>query len=302
MNTTPILYDRPRLRIYSLETALAAMNELNSFARTQEGAGPRRAIYWLKSRYAIRDAIMAGMLAKFRGIMVKTKCRKCNNGIYTDWDGIPRGTCYDCNGTAVVTLKFIETTITNAVGAYTWHSPIKYSSWLGWPTDDLDFAESQDWTVNQPGKTLTTIELATHMNVVECYWQQWRKQSPYELSREESSSDRYYIFNYSLDLGHSAEGCVLCGGAHKIFCHLTVSPGLSQSLSVCAACEQDDDKWQKLKALPIPQLHPEIQFWRERHALDFEKSWHRLWTDHRVEVPAKTALFRIPETVRGRAS
>lgn len=290
------------LRNYTLVQALAAMNELNSFARAQHGAAPRRAIYWLKSRYAIRDAIMAGMLAQMRAVQVTTKCRKCSNGIYTDWDGIPRGTCYDCKGTATVTLRFIETQINTDGDKYTWHTPVNYSSWLGWPADDLVFAEAQDWTVQQPGKPFTAVELATHMNTVEWYWTQWRRHSPCECSRDESDCSRYYIFNYSLDLGHSAqeEGCVLCGGAHKIYCGLTVCPGLSRSLSVCEPCAKGGsatgDLWKRLASLPIPQLHPEIQFWRERHALDFEKSWSRLPCDHVMPSddtsPARSGLFR----------
>ena len=116
--------------IPTLDQALAAMNDLNSFARHPDSRGPRKAIYWLKSKYAIRDAIMSGLITRLRVIQVTTKCHKCHEGIYMDWDGYPRGQCYDCKGTAKVTLKFVETAIADK---YVWHTPLSYRSWEGWP-------------------------------------------------------------------------------------------------------------------------------------------------------------------------
>lgn len=285
-----------------LMEALLAMDRLNSFARNPSGRGPRKAIYWLKSKYAIRDAVMAGLLVKMRAIQVTTKCSRCDKGIYRDWEGYVRGTCHHCSGTARKTLKFIETTIEIPVhetvipdvagsdsckitwgsphpSRLVWHSPVDYSSWLGWPTDDLEFAEAQDWTVGVEGKSLTTVEMATAMNTVETYWPWWRKHSSYENSREESDSHRYFIFNYALDIGVGSKGCELCGGEHAIYCHFTAAPGITRGVSICKACEADPERWKKITALPIPQLHPEIEKWRTRHAIDFEKTWDRGWID-----------------------
>ncbi len=277
----PVLRNGPRLA-----EALAAMNELNSWARHPEGRAPRRAIYWLKLRYAIRDAIMAGYLCRMRAVQVTTKCHRCDKGVYWDWDGCNRGPCYTCKGTGQVTLKFIETRFKageqgpNGATEYVWHSPVEYSSWLGWPADDLVFHEAEDWTVKRDGKALTVVQQATLLNVVEEYWLQWRKQSPYENGREHDDPHRYYIFNYSLDLDYDPKGCVLCGGEHHIYCHTTLAPGLTRKLSVCKACEGAADLWPRLQAQPLNQLHPEIQRWRERHTLDFEATWQRMgWRD-----------------------
>lgn len=282
---------------HSLEAALAAMDILNSAARSQSGRAPRRAIYWLKSRYAIRDAVMAGLLTKMCAVQVTTKCSRCRNGIYVDWDGHDRGTCYTCNGRAKVTLKFIETEM---AGKYRWHTPLEHSSWHGWPADDLEFVESQDWTVNQPGKEVSLVELVTALNIVETYWPQWRKHSPYELSRDEWDSQRHYIFRYGLNLGRSPEGCVLCGGPHATYAMTTVNPGLEYARSLCESCGKglDEATWAKLAALPLPELHPEIQLWRERHMIDFGATWNRYWTDHVIESvqeQKRAALFRIPQ-------
>lgn len=38
------------------------MHVLNAWAKNTSQCAPRRAIYWLKSNYAVRDAVMAGML------------------------------------------------------------------------------------------------------------------------------------------------------------------------------------------------------------------------------------------------
>lgn len=301
-----------------LNQALLAMDRLNSFARTQEGAGPRRAIYWLKARYAIRDAIMAGLLVRMRAIQVTTVCRRCRKGVYYDWDGDNRGPCYTCNGSGKVMLKFIETTIetrqqgvsvpdlnSDTAAIYRtaapftrnliWHSPVEYSSWLGWPTDDLQFEESQDWTTCQPGKPMSAIELATAMNIVETYWPWWRKHSPYELSRDEYDSSRYYLFNYALDLGRSPEGCVLCGGKHHQFHNFTVAPGLTRAVSVCEPCAKREDIWKVLSGLPLPELDPEIQKWRARHAIQFESSWGRHWTDPWIDRRVEEIRGEIKE-------
>jgi len=284
-----------------LMEALLAMDRLNSFARSP-GCAPRKAIYWLKSRYAIRDAIMAGLATRMRAIQVTTTCSRCDKGIYRDWCGDHRGPCYHCGGTARKTLKFIETTIDlqerervihdvngneamkvtfpePAKKQVVWHSPVEYSSWLGWPTDDLQFEEAQDWTVGTQGKPLTTVELAEAMNIVETYWPWWRKHSPYESSREEYDSHRYFIFNYALDIGTGSKSCELCGGEHKGFYHFTVAPGITRGASTCTACQADPEVWKKLTALPMPQLHPEIQKWRTRHTIDFEKTWERGWNE-----------------------
>jgi len=174
-------------------------------------------------------------------------------------------------------LKFVETTISYAGGNLVWHSPIDYSSWLGWPMDDLPCEEAIDWTVGTAGKPMTTVELAAAMNIVEVYWPWWRKHSPYENSREEYDTHRYYIFNYALDIGEGQKGCELCGGEHAVYCSFTVAPGITRAASICGACNKDSNMWTKLAALPIPQLHPEIQKWRERHAINFYDTWKRGW-------------------------
>lgn len=292
--------------IPALDVALAAMNELNSFARSPEGVRPRKAIYWLKSRYAIRDAAMAGMLTRARLIQVTTKCHKCHKGVYMDWGGYPRGQCYTCRGTSVVNLKFVETQI----GArYTWHHPLAYSSWQGWPMDDLTPDESHDWTVKQEGKTLSLVEMVTALNIVEAKWQAWRKHSPYENSRDEYDSSRFYTFDYGLDLGYTPEGCVLCGGVHKSFTTLDVVPRLQRNVSICEPCLNLgwDELTPRLKALPLPELHPEIQIWRERHAINFEDTWKRQgWhcpSNETSRLPGnqskiESGLFKIPEPTR----
>lgn len=161
----------------------------------------------------------------------------------------------------------------------TWHHPLEYRSWLGWPMTDLEPQEAENWAVNKPGIELDTDTAVAHLNVVEEHWTQWRKQSPYQCGREEWDSHRYFLFNYSLDIGYSPKGCMLCGGTHHVFCTATVAPGITYNRSVCAACEKDPKLWSKLHKLPIPALSSEVQSWRERHALSFDDTWSRTWHD-----------------------
>lgn len=261
----------------TLEMALEAMNVLNGWARSRDCA-PRRAIYWLKARYAIRDAVISGMVTKLRAIQVTTKCNRCRDGIYMDWDGFPRGTCYTCNGSSKVTLKFAETTIADR---WTWHSPLHCSSWLGWPMDDLPFEEAQDWTVNQPGRNLDVEEAVRNLNIVEEFWPQWRKHSPYEIGREEWDSHRYYIFNYSINVGRGEGVCVFCKRGPTTGHHHTRLPGLTYIFQVCEGCSGAEKVWDQLALVPLPPLSSEIEKWVTRHTFDFEASWNRpRWVDN----------------------
>lgn len=278
----------------TLEQALAAMNELNAVVRHPQYHGPRKAIYWLKSRYAIRDALMAGMLTKMRGIQVTTKCNRCRAGIYFDWNGYARGSCHTCHGTGIVTLKFIETTIADK---FIWHSPLEYNSWFGFPADDLKLEESQDWTVNRPGKEVAVDDLAKLLNTVEIYWTQWRKHSPYEFGREEYDNYRYFYFNYSLDLGYGPKGCVLCGGDHTIYYSHTIKPGLTVKRSIYGTCEKLEKLGERLKALPTPDISPAIQLWAQRHTIDFGQTW-KYGFEYQDVYPVHPAepekLFKLP--------
>jgi hypothetical protein len=140
--------------------------------------------------------------------------------------------------------------------------------------------ESQDWTVKLPGIDVPSVdEQARLLNTVEEFWPQWRKVSPYELSREEYDSHRYFIFDYSLSLAYDPKGCALCGGEHHIYGSMTIGRRLERHFSMCKTCETFDDKWRRFEALPIPALSANVQIWLQRHAIDFEGSWARNWND-----------------------
>lgn len=289
----------------SLERALQSMDVLNRWVRKTGCSRPRKAVYWLKSKYAIRDAIMAGALTQMRLIQTVVKCNRCKDGIFLDWEGEPRGRCYHCDGKGVAVLKFVETLIVINDRHFTWHSPLSYSSWLGWPMNDLEPVTVTDW---QPGKEGIDLDIETavrHLNVVENHWTQWQKEAPYDYGFDEYDSTRYYNFNYALSLPASgdASSCWRCAGNKIVECVVTFPPGLETRWPTCAACEKDPKIWDEIKAQPLPKLGPELEAWRQRHMLAFADSWNRRWhrdneeyqfdRKRKNETPT-SSLFKIP--------
>jgi hypothetical protein len=254
-----------------LMIALEAMDVLNRWVRMEGVSRPRKAIYWLKSHYAIRDALMAGLMTRMRYVQSTVKCNRCQNGIYFDWDGRSRGPCRHCNGSSRVTLKFVETTLGER---FTWHSPLEHSSWLGWSMRDLEAITVDDWTPGRNGIDLPVEEAARLLNVVERYWwQQICQESPYSfLDRAEYDDTRHYYFAYSLDLDVPQSACALCGVAlpsdpsrwHRMVA--TRSPGLQIRWPVCDVCGKRDKVWDRLAAIPTPDVAgPELAAWMKRH-------------------------------------
>lgn len=279
--------------IPDLETALAAMDVLNRWVRKEHASRPRKAIYWLKANYAVRDAILAGLLTRFRFVQSEVACNRCRAGIYYDWDGQDRGRCHACNGTSRVTLKFVETTIADR---FTWHSPLEYSSWLGWDVADLPPEDPGDWSPRRDGIDLPIEDAARLLNLVETHWSHVIvKRAPYDLGREEWDDTRYYRFAYHLDLeAATTGGCALCGGEAKngdagamIHCH-SRRPGLNLRSLVCHACQQKHpggELWKVLGELPLPPHGPHLAAWIARH-----DHWFAIMFNHenrrRVELPA----------------
>ena len=261
-----------------LVTALESMDALNRWARSTGCHRPRKAIYWLKSKYAIRDAIMAGMTSRMRYVEARVKCNRCRAGIYFDWDGQSRGQCYHCNGRGEASLKFVETTLADR---FVWHTPLDYSSWHGWPMRDLTPVPAEGWLPGREGVELSLEEAARHLNVVENHWQQWREEKPYSLDYDEYDSTRYYNFNYSLELPREEGPCALCGSADEEEannCSVTFPPGLELTRRVCRVCKHLPNLWEKLYDVPLPTLAPEVRDWRERHLIQFGEIWkQRKW-------------------------
>lgn len=287
-----------------LDTALESMDTLNRWVRKTGCNRPRKAVYWLKSRYAIRDAIMAGALAQMRLIQSVVKCNRCVDGTFFDWDGQPRGRCYHCDGKGVATLKFVETQLAlyDSDSRLTWHSPVRYSSWLGWPVGDLEPVTVQDWQPGREGIDLEIEEAARHLNVAETYWRQWETEKPYDHGFDEYDSTRYYSFNYSLQVPPSgASSCWRCAGPKTTNCICTFPPGLETRWPTCAACEKDPKIWDEIKAQPLPKLGPELETWRQRHMLAFAEFWQRRWhrdneeyqfDRKRKDTPNTSSLFK----------
>lgn len=256
----------------SLQAALASMDVLNRWVRSTGCMRPRKAVYWLKSRYAIRDAIMAGLTTRMRYVVANVKCNRCLDGVYIDWQGDPRGQCYHCNGRGQAALKFVETTIADK---WTWHSPVEYASWLGWPMNDLTPEPVTDWQPGREGVDLRIEEAVRHLNVVEGHWTQWLTEKPYENSYDEWDSTRYYRFNYALRLPFDEEGgCALCGASSPTeHCCVTCPPGLEISRPVCKPCADTKGVWDALKSIPISDIGPELELWKERHTAAFIDLW-----------------------------
>lgn len=266
MNATPDLIN-----------ALRSMSVLNSWAKSKNPA-PRRAIYWLKSHFAVRDAVFAGLVKGMRCIQVTVTCNKCVNGIYLDWDGHDRGRCYHCKGSTIMTLKFVETTIQFQGHELVWHHPMTYpNGWLGWNVDDITPIRCEDWTAGKEGTELSSIEAAGHLNVVETYWPQWRIQSPYETDREWNGAGRYYLFNYSLLVEASKDACHYCNSVSDLHNFgLTLPPGLNFTVSICERCGLAMPDWSvRKRQFKMPQLHHSLQMWADRHTIDYEATWKR---------------------------
>lgn len=259
-----------------LLTALESMNVLNQWVRKTGCSRPRKAVYWLKGRYAIRDAVMAGMTTKLRLVQATVKCNRCYNGQYFDWNGYPRGACYHCNGKGQATLKFVETQIDNR---WTWHTPLAYNTWHGWPMNDLVAEEQDGWFPGREGIDLDLEEAVRHLNVVEGYWQQWMKETPYEHGWDEYDSTRYYTFNYRLELPPFGDGgtCWRCGNPKSLNCIVTFPPGLETQWPTCKACSDDPKIWEGIKAMPLLPLSPELKAWYDRHMTVFADIWKMRW-------------------------
>jgi hypothetical protein len=268
-----------------LLTALEAMDQLNRWVRFRGASRPRKAVYWLKSRYAIRDAIMAGLTARVRLVEATVKCTRCTKGVYHDWEGRDRGRCYHCDGKGTARLKFVETQIADShrrpCAAFTWHTPVSYQSWLGWPMEDLTPEPTNDWLPLQPGIELPIEEAARLLNVVESYWTAWQKDSgPYDVGYEEWDSTRYYLFNYIFELPSDGEAaCRICGGEFSHRCHTVIAPLFEQSVAVCKQCGDRPKIFDEIKRLPLPKIidHPEIATWRNRHLEIFKSIWESRW-------------------------
>ena len=250
-----------------LLTALRALDVLNRWVRTDGFSRPSKAVYWLKSNYAIRDAVMAGMLIQVRPVKATVPCNRCRKGIYIDWDGNERGQCYHCNGKGIAELKFVETTLGSPEANFTWHTPLTYSSWLGWPMDDLEFEETKDWAPGRSGIDLDIEDVAYYLNIVETYWTQWAKKQPYGFNRDEYDDTRYYEFAYHLEVPVYADSCVLCGQPKSHRACLTQPPGLTFNYPVCAWCDRRDGFWETLRKLPMPPIGPHLTEWKQRHDL-----------------------------------
>lgn len=268
----------------ALLVALESMDVLNRWVRKTGCARPRKAVYWLKGRFAIRDAIMAGLTTRMRYVQATVKCNRCREGVYYDWDGAPRGQCYHCNGRGVAALKFVETTIAER---WCWHTPLDYRSWHGWSMSDLTPEPITDWTPGREGSELAVEEAARHLNVVEAHWQQWRGKdsNAWESGRDEWDTSRYYFFNYALELDARTDEtrragiCVWCGATEELcWTCLDYPPGLTMHRAVCKRCESCRGyDWDALRALPLPDLTPELARWRDRHLAEFGERWKQRW-------------------------
>lgn len=258
-----------------LITALESMDVLNRWVRMSGASRPRKAVYWLKSKYAIRDAIMAGMATAMRYVQATVKCNRCVSGTYFDWDGAPRGQCYHCNGRGQAELKFVETQI---AGRFTWHTPLQYSYWHGWSMSDLKPEPVTDWQPGREGIDLPIEDAARHLNVVEAHWTQWASERPWENGFDEYDSTRYFTFNYSLPLPSFGEDvCFRCNRPKEIFCSTTFPPGLETKWPTCKACSDDPKIWDVIRAMPLPKLSPEFEIWRYRHMTQFADIWKGRW-------------------------
>lgn len=257
------------------------MDVLNRWVRTSGACRPRKAVYWLKSRYAIRDAVMAGMVPTMRVVIATVKCNRCRDGQYIDWEGNPRGQCYKCKN-GIAKLLFVETSI---AGRWKWHTPLDYTSWLGWPIGDLVPEPVTDWTPGREGVELSIDEGARHLNVVEEYWPQWKSEKPYSMSRDEYDSTHYYLFKYSLDLGTIGDPdvCFLCGTAAEYCCSTVCAPGLETRWPTCRPCGERKDVWDIIHGKPLPELSPSVNEWRERHLQQFANEWKGAWFPDRDE-------------------
>lgn len=254
-----------------LITALESMDVLNRWARMSGVSRPRKAIYWLKSRYAVRDAIMAGLTTRMRVVAATVKCNRCINGVYYTWDGAPRGTCHLCNGSTHVTLKFVELTID---GWWTWHFPTTCSSWLGWPIQDLNPEPVVDWAPGRAGIDLDIEEACRHLNVVESHWSQWIKEQPYEHSFDEHDGTRYFLFNYVLPLPAPAPNtCFRCGSiaTRKLCC---IHPACFESITcACEDCATLPKVWDHIRAESRPEIGEHAAAWAKRHSVVFADYW-----------------------------
>lgn len=269
------------------------MNRLNAWVRSTGVSRPRKAVYWLKSRYVIRDAAMAGMLAHVRYVCATVKCNRCVNGIYLDWEGHARGQCYQCNGQGLVTLKFVETMIDN-VGI--WHTPLGYSNWHGWPMDDLEPTPLTDWTPGREGIELDIEEAAGHLNVVEEFYpfvlnvDRYARgpSSPWENSRDEYDSTHYYLFNYGFEFKNpETKECFNCGKPKTHHCCSIIPPGLQVSYPVCDICGSAGGIWDLIAEQRPPAMGPNLTIWYKRHLAAFASIWGKTWNMLDKEWPRR---------------
>lgn len=232
-----------------------AISILNVHARAH-GFG-RKAIYAYKTFVAAEFAIEA------RPVMVMVRCHHCSGtGIYRDWDGYARGTCYRCTK-GIATLRFIESTI----GDCRWHHPInsggRYVLDAVWDIASVKypqhgdeiavladgtehpivFRQAEGWAPNEPGaRQLPTDEACRLLNLVEGWLRgvpQMRRSNRWTIGKAREEMWRYRV---RLERDDDT-ACCMCGrneGGPMVRCCGLCSKShfgwTDFSRSMCAAC------------------------------------------------------------------
>jgi hypothetical protein len=216
-----------------MDEMIDALSRLNAHARAW-GFGK-------KAIYAYKTFVACALAEEIRCIQVQAKCHHCNGtGIYRDWDGYARGTCYRCTK-GIVTLRFIE----SRIGDCRWHHPCANDAG-GWNVlnavwgiqsvsykDDayphgvatladgterpIIYQQAEGWGPNMPGaEKLPADEACRLLNIVEaalpdicCGNRTMHTRWPREKALREMS-------RYTIDLcsdRKSETECCVCGSA-----------------------------------------------------------------------------------------